>query len=759
MRLNVAAYAQAALLALTVTTAQAQTAAEPAPETTELPELVVEAKGTKKSAKKKSVSATPQAAPAPQPLEPREQTPAETATSPVVGFVATQSATGTKSDTPIVETPRSISVVTKDDINARGGALNLNDVLTYTAGAFVTDSVDTRSNYNVNIRGFSTWEALYLDGLALPTGLDRAQPQIEPYGLERVEVLKGPASILYGQSAPGGIINMVSKRPTLVPLNEVQIQIGSFDRVQTAFDFSNKIDAAGKFSYRLTGLYQESEAQVDFVNDDRIFIAPAFTWRPDADTALTLLTHYRRNEGKDFNNYLPLEGTKYPSPYGKIPRERYTGEPDFDRNDTEQYGLGYAFDKRFNEVLSFSSNFRYFHNDIDYRALLFPEPIAGTPLVDRTFYNLQETQEAYTADNRVHVRFDTGPLSHKITAGIDYRHQTNANGSGYYSPWDGFSAPLDIFNPVYGLTPIPNLPNNYTADRTLEQVGYYIQDQIAVGGWRLSLGARHDDAETREIFDGPYGLSDNATDSSAETYNVGLLYLFENGFAPYASYAESFVPLIGAGLNGVFEPKTGNQYEIGFKYQPPGSASFLSMALFDLTEQNRVTSTDIIDPSTGWFYQAQIGEVRIKGVEIEGKANIGNWDLLAAYTYLDSEITKSGDGDQGNEVDDVPNHMASLWVNYRFAAGSVAHGFNVGGGVRYVSTFWGDTGNTIGNESTTLFDLAAGYDFGAYDHALNGISLDLNVTNVADDDTLSCDVGGCIYGRGRTYIATLKYAW
>ena len=409
------------------------------------------------------------------------------------GIVAKAAETATKSETPLIEIPRSVSVVTADEIEERGGAQSYVDALSYTPGFTTTTPQNARSNAFGAIRGFSVFESLYLDGMALPTGLDRANPQVEPYGLERIEVLKGPASVLYGQGAPGGLINMVGKRPLFEPLHEVQFQYGSYDRLQTAFDLSDKVDAAGTLAYRLTGLLQDSGTQLDFVDDDRIYIAPAFTWKPDDDTTFTLLTHYRKNSGADQYASLPNDIAPF------VPSNRFGGEPGFDRNNTDQYSVAYEFHHRFNDVWQVTQTGRFFQADIDDRYLQATE-LTGNPDVPgeatRTAYVLDERLKAWTFDTRAQADFQTGTLDHKIVVGVDYRKQNSKNRGGYY--YNG--GPLiDLLNPVYG-TPLPDYSD--AAAEEVEQVGLYGQEQVKWDNWVISLGGRYDWATTITDIEG-----------------------------------------------------------------------------------------------------------------------------------------------------------------------------------------------------------------------------------------------------------------
>lgn len=309
----------------------AQSPAEKSSQATDLPPLVVEAKPSKKTAPaKKQAPPAPAAAAAPASgSETSNNEPAaESAFGPANGYVAERSATGTKTDAPILEVPQTINVVTAEQMNDQA-VQSVSEALRYTPGVSVENfgALSPTDSYT-RVRGFRT--DLYLDGTRLPIKGDGAAAfAVEPYGLERVEVLKGPASGLYGSSGPGGLINMVSKRPTDVPINEIQIQTGSFDRAQVAFDFSGPVTADKSVLFRLTGLARDADTQVDFAEDNRLFIAPALTIRPSSQTTLTLLASYSEEDSVwPFFNLVPPQGSVLSNPNGRIPRSRYTGEPD-----------------------------------------------------------------------------------------------------------------------------------------------------------------------------------------------------------------------------------------------------------------------------------------------------------------------------------------------------------------------------------------------------------------------------------------------
>jgi iron complex outermembrane receptor protein len=684
----------------------------------------------------------------------------ERANGPVNGYVATRSASGSKTDTPILEVPQTVNVVTADQIRAQG-AQSVSEALRYTAGVRgeVYGAASQFDSYT-QIRGFKG--DLFLDGTRLPDGAattDWTTSVIEPYGLERVEVLKGPSSVLYGQSGPGGLVNMVSKRPTTTPFREIQLQTGSYGRLQGAFDLSGPIDPQGQFLYRLTGLGRMSETQTDFIDDDRVFIAPAFTWRPSADTTLTVMAQYlRERDGKTGFSYLPSSGTLYPNRVnGRLPWNRYAGEPGFDRFDRDQGSIGYAFEHRFNDALSFSQNLRYTQNDIYLRALnRNGELLADNRTLNRAAFRIDAAARAFTLDNRLEAKFGTGPLSHTALIGLDYRNETSQ-----YDVGRGPAASIQIFNPVYGAAIADPGINFQRKDAELRQLGFYLQDQIKVDRWIATLSGRYDIADTKTRT---HTLTTNAlvrskTSDRAFSGRAGLSYVFDNGLAPYVSVSTSFQPTAETDFFGAaFKPLTATQYEAGIKYQPSWINASLTAAVFDIRQQNTPSG----DPNPAHpFARVQLGEVSVRGFDIEARAQLTEGlGLIASYAFLDHEISKSSVvTDIGKRLPATPMHQGSLWADYTVQGGALA-GFGFGGGVRFVGSTY-DTANTVRIPSYTLVDATLSYDLGKALPALNGAKLSVVAKNLFDRYYVSqCgNVPGCTLGSRRSLLATLTYRW
>lgn len=667
----------------------------------------------------------------------------ETALSPVTGYIANQQGTGTKTDTPLVETSQSISVVPSDQIKDQN-AQTLNQVVRYTAGVATETRGAVASRYDMlTIRGFDA--ATYWNGLKLQS-LYYAAPQIDPYLLERAEVLKGPSSVLYGQAPAGGLINQVSKRPTATAQNEIGIETGTNSHVRGTADLSGPIDAEGKFLYRLTAVGLSEDGQIRMTENERIAIAPSFTWRPDAETSLTLLGFHQHDPKGNSYGSVPPQGTVLHNPLGKIPRDFYDGDPNFEKFDRQLSSVGYEFDKRFSDVWRLRLNGRWLHTKLAYDSVYANGLEADNRTLTRGLATSRESMDSYTFDNQIEGRFSTGQIDHTLLAGFDYQRL-----DGNYTTGFGAGPSLDVFAPVYGLAITP--PTTSRTDLKGNQYGLYIQDQARFDRFILTLAGRKDWAETTSTTaDGSTRQFDQAL-----TGRAGLTYVFDNGLAPYASYAGSFTPTSGVDFAGKpFEPEKGTQYEIGVKYQPPGLNSLFSAALFDLTRSNLQTS----DPAHPGF-SIQTGEVRSRGVELEARVAVTKQlDLIGAYTFLDVEYTKDNSGLKGKRPPAVPRQMASGWAMYRMPEGGAVEGLSVGGGVRF-------TGSTMNSENTfkapsfTLVDATASYDLGVVSAKLKGAEVSVNAKNLFDKDYVaSCYYGNwCAYGYGRTVTAGLRYRW
>lgn len=680
----------------------------------------------------------------------------ESAWGPVAGYVATRSATGSKTDSALIEIPQTVNVVTHDQVQAQG-AQNVTEAVRYTPGVIASFGDNDSRNDVLQSRGF--FLRYNLNGSRLPYGAySAAMMRIEPYGLERIEVLKGPASVLYGQNTPGGLANLISKRPTFSPLHEVQLQTGSNDRAQGAFDLGDSLDDEGTLAYRLTGLLRDSQGEVDHGYDKREFIAPALTWQPDEDTRLTFLSHYQKD--KNISDYvaLPATASLYAGANGRLPRSSYLGEPDFDGYEREQFSLGYLLEHRLNDVWSVQQNLQVNSARVDNRASPGYLLSADGRQLSRVASRGEGQARSVTVDTFAQADFTTGRLGHTFLAGVDYLSLKDEYqfASGLYS------TPLAIYAPRYGQT-VPDLIPRIDYHQHREQAGLYLQDQIRLDNWLLTLGARQDWIWTRNES-GLNGENRSKQREDKPTGRIGLAYLFDNGVASYLSYSTSFEPLDGTDFSGrPFKPMTGEQYEVGVKYQPPGSNSFVTLSAFQLSQEN-ITTPDP-DPTHVGF-NVQTGQARVRGLEVDAKASLHErLDLLASYAYMDSKITKAnasanGDSLEGNELVQVPAHQASLWLDHTLGEG-LLQGVGAAFGARYMSKAYGDAANTLEMPGRTLFDASLHHDLGKTDARLEGIELRLSANNLFDKRYVAFCQNAlqCYYGQRRTMLATLTYRW
>lgn len=682
----------------------------------------------------------------------------ETAWSPVEGYTATRTAAGTKTDTALVEAPRSISVATRQQMEDRG-VHSLDDAVRYMPGITASSyGSDTRADW-LRVRGFEPTQ--FLDGLPLPKGV-YANPKQETWNLDRLALLRGPASSVYGQTPPGGLLDMVSRRPSDIASSEIQLQYGSDNHRQINFASTGKIDEAGQFLYGISGVIRDGGTQIDHIDDKRYNIAPSLTWNIDDDTKLTLLSQFTRDDTGVTSQFYPIQGTKIGMPFGKISHHKNLGDPDYDYYDRTYYALGYAFEHRFNDVWQFKQNLRYTKSDLSFQTVTvnsYNPSFAGFTVDDqgnvgRGTTNVDEDISQFAVDNNFQADFATGDIRHTLLLGLDHQ-RSNTN----YTSIFGSAPSINVNNPVYG-QPIVRPARStafYDYNQKTYQTGLYVQDQMALDQWRLTLGGREDWVHTGTQFINKADATNTQRDKKFSG-NAALSYVFDSGFVPYLSYAESFQPTTGADAtsSGSLKPTEGKQWELGIKYQPPGSKTLLSAAVYDLTQKNVAVNTFV----DGVSVTSQTGEVKVKGLELEAVSDVtDNLKVIAAYTLAKSEVQKGVD--KGNRLQLMPNQQASLWTDYTWHTG-VLDGFGVGAGVRYTGNTYGDKANTwLGKaDAYTVFDASVHYDLGRLDNSLKGASLALNATNLFDKDYIStCDSFYCYYGDQRSVVASATYKW
>ncbi|WP_426528229.1 TonB-dependent siderophore receptor [Bradyrhizobium sp. McL0615] len=668
---------------------------------------------------------------------------AETATGPVRGYLAGQSGTGTKTDTPLRETPQSITVVTADRVTDQG-ALTVQESLRYVPGVFADAyGPDSRGDYP-RIRGQDP--NIYLDGTRVVNTFTFNEWRPDPYALERIEVLRGPASVLYGDTSTAGLLNLISKRPRAESFNEIGVQFGSFNRKQVQLDSTGKLTKDGEWLYRFIGIFRDSGTQTDFVPDDRIVLAPSLTWRPTNNTSWTVLGTYQKDNTGSSTAFLPHEGTLYPGPNGLIPVRRFASDPNFEKYQTETGAFSSLFEHSFNNAVKVRQNVRFAHVEGIYRSAYpnvygdpYDPPNPNFPFLDparrtveRFIYSRETSKDSLTSDSNVELKFGTGPVLHKALVGLDYRtlKERARSGSGYDT------TPFDLYAPVYtALTPPVLTPE---ADLRQSQLGLYAQDQMRLGPWLAVVGIRQDYV-TSDVAGSP------VENTKATTGRAGLMYELPFGLTPYVSCATSFTPVFGSGvcLDGICKAQQGEMVELGFKYNPFAGTA-INGAVFDTTEKNRLAS----DPG-GSVFSVQTGKVRLRGAELEVITRVTpDLDLIGAYSYLNAMV-ESGDN-AGKHVETVPEQQASLWAKYRLTALGL-QGVTVGGGVRYIGQSWDGT-DTIRTPDYTLFDAMIRYETGPW-------RFQVNASNLADKRHVTTCLarGDCFFGIGRTVLGSATY--
>ena len=642
------------------------------------------------------------------------------------GYVATSTRSATKTDTPVLETPRSMSTVTQEQLEDRKPQTLL-DALSYTPGVRV-GSYGFDPRYDAfTIRGIDvTYTGVFRDGLRQvnsPNGLFR----LEPYGLDGITILRGPAASIYGASSTGGIVDLISKRPTFLPFREVEVQTGSYERLQGNFDLSNPVNSDNTFFYRLTGLVRDAGTEIDAVKDDRIFIAPAFTWRPNDATMLTILGEYMDSTtggtAAYINNYA-LDAAGNPTSLSIGATRVFAGDKRYNDFRQKQGRIGYEFEHRLNDMFILHQRTRFSALGTNQEYFF-----AGSGLT-------RENNWGIVSDTYLESRVKTGAVDHTILTGLDVSRLSYVSKQGF------------------GVVPIGTDPVlSYREDQTQTLTGIYIQDQLKWQNWRLTLGGRHDWLTSE--FDSA-GLEFDRDDTKF-TGRAALGYVTDFGLAPYVSWGTSFTPNPGTILGGgVAEPTTGEQVEVGVKYDLPGLNASLRAALFDIHQDNAVVY-QVVD---GTNQQVQL-DLRSQGFEIEGVASLTEGlNIQASYSYTDARIEKLTPETVGNRLTSVPYNLASFWLDYTVQEGP-ARGLGIAGGVRYVGSSFGDNLNrlVIENDPRTYLDAAIRYDLENINPSLKGLRFQVNATNLLDEDGQVCTSNYCYFDEGRKVIASLRYRW
>ncbi|WP_338827035.1 TonB-dependent siderophore receptor [Bradyrhizobium sp. 27S5] len=671
----------------------------------------------------------------------------ERANGPVIGYLARQSSSGTKTSTPIIQTPQSVTVISAEQIRDQKIVSKFDEVLRYTPGVVGgTYGADFRNDWFL-IRGFPAQnESLFLDGLQL-FYTSYASWKLQPFNLERVEVLRGPSGILYGGSAPGGLVNAISKLPSAEPIRYIETGINNFGNAYTQFDIGGAAaqPGGGQVQYRLVGQAQGGSTQTDYVYDNNFFFAPSVTWRPDADTSLTVFGMASHSNTRALN-FLPYVGTVTNAPFGRIPTSLFVGDPSVDQFRRDQEMVGYQFQKSISDGVDFRQNARMAHVDV-YYAGLYGLGYATTPAaadITRGNFYTRGIATQLNLDNQLEYRFATGALQHTALAGVDLKYYGIDDRQGF-----GMGTNLNLLNPVYGTNLPYSGPLYQNAYLTQGMAAVYLQDQVKLDRLTVVLSGRQDWVDLNN--NNRIGASQSRDDSKFSG-RVGAIYNFDFGVAPYVSYMTGYNPVIGTNAAGqLLLPETSEQTEVGVKYEPVGLNARFGVALFDLKRKNALTT----DPNNTLF-QTQNGEVTSRGVELEAVANITrDFKLVASYTNYELFVSKDlNPALIGTVPTNTPRQLTSVWTDYTFSDGPL-RGFGLGGGIRYVGSSFADQANTARVPAFVLGDLALHYEWDNHWRAA------LNVVNVTDKIYVaSCaTISSCYYGDRRRITASLGYKW
>jgi len=652
----------------------------------------------------------------------------ESATAATTGYRPRRSLTSTKTDTPLSETPQAISVVSREQIEDQA-AISVGDVLNYASGVRSNAyGVDSRGDWT-RVRG--TEPVQFMDGLLQVYGYNN-NVRPDPYLLERVEVLRGPSSVLYGQGSTGGVINLQSKRPSAERQAEIGLQLGTYDRRQLQADVTGAVTDDGRWSYRVVGLARKSDTQVDFVPDDRYALAPSLAWRPDADTSLTFLGYWQKDMSGSSATFLPWSGTVLPNPNGPIPTSRFVSEPGYDEHNIQQASLAHAFEQRFSDTWTLRQNVRYAANRGSYQSLYpgsnFADPLnpyldPDQRIISRYIWANKRDGHALVADQSLEGHFKTGLVENRILMGLDHVRYSEHSTSAF-----GFSPTFDLYNPVYGNFTAPDLTPNPSTE--LRQTGLYLQDQIKIASrFSILLGARRDHA-TNSSEGSPTDRDD------ATTLRGAFMYLSGSGWSPYFSYSESFQPVAGSNFyNQRYRPLRGEQWEVGVKYQSPSGTTAFNAAFYDLKEKNR----QIPDPVQP-LNSLQAGQTKNRGFEAELKTRIGrNFELVANFDHIDLD----------KQLEATPANQGSLWGRLRFSLAGL-DGWSAGLGYRRTAAFRNPAAPEVA--ATNLLDAMLALDTGHWRFAVNGT----NLTDRIYTATI-LSRGDAWYGARRNVIASLTY--
>ncbi|NJK49257.1 TonB-dependent siderophore receptor [Candidatus Gracilibacteria bacterium] len=595
------------------------------------------------------------------------------------GYFVPNSSVGTRTDAPLRDIPQSIQVVPRQVIEDQG-ANDVGDVLSNVSG------VSERGGLFF-IRGFESTGSFLRDGTGTSSSFRRTDLDLS--NIEQVEVLKGPASVLYGTGEPGGTINLVTEQPLRDPAYEVTARIGNFDFYRGSVDLTGPLNNDRTILYRLNFAYENAGSFVDFVERERIAIFPVLSFELGENTLLTVEGGYE-NESSLNDPGLPLEGTILPNPLGEVPRDRFLGEPDADRDILSEGYVGYRLEHQFSDDWSILNKFTAsFSTRTQGGGVL---EILGlgedSRTVERDFARGTFENQNYTLQTDVNGEFQTGIIDHALLLGIELRRNDFSD-----EQFAGAGSSIDLFDPEYGDLPSSaDLVQNSLVEQTTHTIGVYAQDLLSIGEQvKILLGGRFD--WFFNDFVNKLSNTSEYTEEFAFSPRIGIVYQPIEPVSLYASWSRSFVPQVQVGVDregNPFEPTRGNQFEVGVKTELFERRLTATLAAYYITRQNEL----VPDPVDSDF-SIQLGETRSQGIEFDIAGEpLPGLRLIANYAYTDAIISEGESEFEGNRITGIPLHSGSFWVVYELQQGTL-EGLGFGAGLRAIGESEGDFENSF----------------------------------------------------------------
>ncbi|ANI05524.1 ligand-gated channel [Pseudomonas putida SJTE-1] len=634
---------------------------------------------------------------------------------------------GGKVATSILNTPASVSVVTNKEMQQRSVSTT-EEALQYTPGV-VSDyyGSDDRNDYFL-IRGFQA--TTYRDGLTLSSMRGVRE---DPYAYERIEILRGANSTLFGPADPGGSVNFVTKQPRFEKFGQGYVTYGSYDHAETGIDVGDALNDEQTLAGRFTAKMQNSDREYDHSQDDNRFVMGGLTWAPTDFTSATVVLDYLKTNSSPNSGGYPLDK--------EYDRSDFYGEPGYNFHDVERTSLSGNITHDFDNGFTLRSNLRYseLSDDFGYVYLSDNASRVGTTIPRYVFGT---DSDADQLNGNLMLQYDAQfeHIDSSTLVGVEYLDSTTKQSSVY-----GLAPSIDIANPVFtgvpgGITPYTRKKNDATTKAVFLQQNLSFFDRVIA-----TAGVRNDsmDLSSKEYIGREQTEKDNFSETS---YRAALTYIVNDEVSTYVSMVESVSPpQVGV------TPQTGKQYEVGIKYSPMGMDALFSAAVYDLTQEN--VTIAVVLPS-GIIEQQTVGESRVRGLDLEAKAQVTqDISVIGAYSYMESEVLRGslydGSSLKGNEFTTAPKHTASLWSYYDIPGTDVS----VGLGARYVGAYYMDAANTKKSDGTTLFDAALNYKIA------KGTDLALNVSNLFDEQHVVGSGTANYYNPGREVTAKVSYSW